>query len=91
MQKVESKSFREILSLEKEIAEAKTLAIFSTALNLPRSPVQPVTEIPDSFGTFDVPRYIFPLMRPPYMKRLSPSFLNGPTFLWAQSRTEEEL
>ena len=91
MQKVESKSFREILSLEKEIAEAKTLAIFSTALNLPRSPVQPVSEIPDSSGTFDVPRYIFPLMRPPYMKRLSPSFLNGPTFLWAQSRTEEEL
>jgi hypothetical protein len=50
-------------------------------LNLPRSPVQPVSEIPDSSGTFDVPRYIFPLMHPPYLKRLSPSFLNGPTFL----------
>jgi hypothetical protein len=37
--------------------------------------------MPSNHGTLDVPRYISPLMRPPYMKRLSPSLPNGPTFL----------
>jgi hypothetical protein len=80
----------EILSLEKRIAEAKTP---QSSLNLPKSPADPLTEIPGRCGTLAAPRYIFPLMRPPYMKRLSPhcqterpSSQEGP--LWAQSRIE---
>jgi hypothetical protein len=37
MQKAESKIFPEILSFEKQFAEAKTLQSFQFALNLPRS------------------------------------------------------
>jgi hypothetical protein len=43
-------------------------------------PAVPLTEIPGSCRTLDVLRYISPLMRPPYMKRLSPLFPDGPTF-----------
>ena len=54
--------------------------MFSILLEAPRSPAQPLAEIPGSCGTFDVPQYISPLMRPPSMKRLSPSLPDGATF-----------
>jgi hypothetical protein len=78
--KVKSKTLRQILSFGKRIAEAKTPQLL-IRLEPSRSPVQPVTELPGSWGTSDVPRYISPLMRPPYMKRLSPSLPDGPTIL----------
>jgi hypothetical protein len=59
----------------------KDLAIFSIHLERRQVRVDSVTEISGSCGTLDVPRYICPLMRPPSMKKLSPSLPDGPTFL----------
>jgi hypothetical protein len=81
MQKVKSKSSQEMLTLQKRIAEAREPQSSQSALNLPRSPADPLTEMPGSCGALDVPRYIFPLVRPPYMKRVSPSLPDGPSFL----------
>ena len=84
-QKAKIGTCQEILSLGKRIAEAKTLQSFQFALKPARSPIDPVTEMPRSYGSLDVPQYISPLMRPRYMKRLSPSLLDGPSFFLRRS------
>jgi hypothetical protein len=84
-QKLKAKFVRKFWAW-KNRCKSKDAAIFSIHLEPQRNPVQPVTEIPGSSKTLDVPRYIFPLMRPPYMKRVSPSLPDGPSFFFKKVR-----
>jgi hypothetical protein len=44
-----------------------------------------MSKYPGSCRTLDVPWYISPLMRPPSMKRLSPSLSDEPSFFFRRS------
>jgi hypothetical protein len=79
--KSKNKNFSGNFEIGKTDRGSKEAAMFSIDLELSRSPAKPVTEMPEACETLDVPRYISPLMRPPSMKRLSPSLPYGPTFL----------
>jgi hypothetical protein len=80
MQKAKSESSLETFATGKTDRESKDPAIFSIRLEPAEKSGGLLTEIPGSCETLDVPRYICPLIRPPYMKRLSPSLPDGPTF-----------
>jgi|ERR1700683_3045104 hypothetical protein len=57
---------------------SKDDVIFPPASTVEKSGL--IQKMPRSDGTSDVRPYISPLMHPPYMKRLSPSLPDGPSF-----------
>jgi hypothetical protein len=79
-QKVKSESSLETFATGKTDGGSKDCRNLFNPPCTTKSSVDPVTEMLGSSATLDVPSYIFPLMRPPYMKRLSPSLPDGPTF-----------
>jgi hypothetical protein len=65
---------------------SKGAAIFSIHLEPAEKSGRPSYRNAGSCGTFDIPRHISPLKRPPSMKRLSPSLPDGPSFFFKKVR-----
>jgi hypothetical protein len=80
-QKAKMEISQELLRLRKQMAEAKTVAIFSIRLEPAEKSRRRSHRNAAQLWDFERSQSISPLMRPPSMKRLSPSLLDGPTFL----------